>query len=68
MSLEGQHRDQKSLRTITGLHAQWNELAKDCDPYRASDINDNIEHPIRVDSCNSWQNNSRGETFQIGDQ
>ena len=30
MSLEGQHRDQKSLRTVTGLHPQWNELAKDC--------------------------------------
>lgn len=30
MSLEGQLRDQKSLRAITGKTADWKELAKDC--------------------------------------
>lgn len=30
MSLEGQLRDQKSLRAITGKTANWAELAKDC--------------------------------------
>jgi ATP-dependent DNA helicase RecG len=30
MSLEGQLRDQKSLRAITGKTADWAELAKDC--------------------------------------
>jgi ATP-dependent DNA helicase RecG len=30
MSLEGQLRDQKSLRVITGKTADWKELAKDC--------------------------------------
>ena len=30
MSLEGQLLDQKSLRTITGKTANWNEIAKDC--------------------------------------
>ncbi len=30
MSLEGQLRDKKSLRTVTGRHADWDELAKDC--------------------------------------
>ena len=30
MSLEGQLLDQKSLRTITGNTANWNEIAKDC--------------------------------------
>ncbi|MFM2067430.1 MAG: hypothetical protein RLZZ584_2339 [Pseudomonadota bacterium] len=30
MSLEGQLRDQKSLRAVTGKSADWNELAKDC--------------------------------------
>lgn len=30
MSLEGQLRDQKSLRAVTGKTADWAELAKDC--------------------------------------
>ena len=30
MSLEGQLRDQKSLRAVTGRSADWGELAKDC--------------------------------------
>lgn len=30
MSLEGQHVDRKSLRTVTGKTADWSELAKDC--------------------------------------
>lgn len=30
MSLEGQLRDQKSLRAVTGRTADWGELAKDC--------------------------------------
>lgn len=30
MSLEGQLRDQKSLRAVTGKTANWAELAKDC--------------------------------------
>ncbi|WP_462325367.1 AlbA family DNA-binding domain-containing protein [Desulfoplanes sp.] len=30
MSLEGQNRDNKSLRVITGKTADWQELAKDC--------------------------------------
>lgn len=30
MSLEGQIRDQKSLRAVTGRTAEWKELAKDC--------------------------------------
>lgn len=30
MSLEGQLRDQKSLRAVTGKTADWGELAKDC--------------------------------------
>lgn len=30
MSLEGQLRDQKSLRAVTGKTADWSELAKDC--------------------------------------
>lgn len=30
MSLEGQLRDQKSLRAVTGQTADWAELAKDC--------------------------------------
>lgn len=30
MSLEGQLRDQKSLRVVTGRTADWGELAKDC--------------------------------------
>ena len=30
MSLEGQIRDQKSLRAVTGKTANWKELAKDC--------------------------------------
>lgn len=30
MSLEGQLRDQKSLRAVTGKSANWDELAKDC--------------------------------------
>lgn len=30
MSLEGQLRDQKSLRAVTGKTANWSELAKDC--------------------------------------
>lgn len=30
MSLEGQLRDQKSLRAVTGKSADWNEFAKDC--------------------------------------
>lgn len=30
MSLEGQIRDQKSLRAVTGRTADWKELAKDC--------------------------------------
>ena len=30
MSLEGQIRDQKSLRAVTGKTADWKELAKDC--------------------------------------
>lgn len=30
MSLEGQIRDQKSLRAVTGRAADWKELAKDC--------------------------------------
>ena len=30
MSLEGQLLDQKSLRSVTGKSADWNELAKDC--------------------------------------
>lgn len=30
MSLEGQLRDQKSLRAVTGKSADWAELAKDC--------------------------------------
>ena len=30
MSLEGQLRDQKSLRAVTGKTANWGELAKDC--------------------------------------
>lgn len=30
MSLEGQLRDQKSLRMVTGKTADWRELAKDC--------------------------------------
>lgn len=30
MSLEGQLRDQKSLRAVTGKTADWTELAKDC--------------------------------------
>jgi len=30
LSLEGQIRDQKSLRAVTGRTAEWKELAKDC--------------------------------------
>jgi ATP-dependent DNA helicase RecG len=30
VSLEGQLRDQKSLRAVTGKSADWNEFAKDC--------------------------------------
>ena len=30
MSLEGQLRDQKSLRAVTGKTADWGEIAKDC--------------------------------------
>ena len=30
MSLEDQHTDRKSLRTITGKTADWEALAKDC--------------------------------------
>ncbi len=30
MSLEGQLLDQKSLRSVTGKTANWNEIAKDC--------------------------------------
>lgn len=30
MSLEGQLRDQKSLRAVTGKTADWHEIAKDC--------------------------------------
>ncbi len=30
MSQEGQLRDQKSLRAVTGKTADWSELAKDC--------------------------------------
>lgn len=30
MTLEGQLRDQKSLRAVTGKTADWSELAKDC--------------------------------------
>lgn len=30
MSLEGQLLDQKSLRSVTGKTADWNEIAKDC--------------------------------------
>lgn len=30
MSLEGQLRDQKSLRAITGKTADWAKLVKDC--------------------------------------
>lgn len=30
MSLEGQLRDQKSLRAVTGKAADWHEIAKDC--------------------------------------
>ncbi len=30
MSLEGQHLDRKSLRTVTGKSTDWPELAKDC--------------------------------------
>lgn len=30
MSLEGQLRDQKSLRAVTGKTANWNEITKDC--------------------------------------
>jgi len=30
LSLEGQLLDQKSLRSVTGKSADWNELAKDC--------------------------------------
>jgi ATP-dependent DNA helicase RecG len=29
MSLEDQHTDRKSLRTVTGKTAHWDELAKD---------------------------------------
>lgn len=30
MTLEDQHTDRKSLRTITGKPADWEALAKDC--------------------------------------
>lgn len=30
MSLEGQLRDQKSLRAVTGKTADWSEIVKDC--------------------------------------
>lgn len=30
MTLEDQHTDRKSLRTITGKSADWEALAKDC--------------------------------------
>jgi len=30
MSLEDQHTDRKSLRTISGKTADWDEMAKDC--------------------------------------
>ena len=30
MTLEDQHTDHKSLRTITGKSADWEALAKDC--------------------------------------
>jgi len=30
MTLEDQHTDRKSLRTITGKTADWEALAKDC--------------------------------------
>lgn len=30
MTLEDQHTDRKSLRTITGKTADWDALAKDC--------------------------------------
>ena len=30
MTLEDQHTDRKSLRTITGKTADWDSLAKDC--------------------------------------
>ncbi len=30
MTLEDQHTDRKSLRTITGKPADWDALAKDC--------------------------------------
>ena len=30
MSQEGQLLDQKSLRSVTGKTANWNEIAKDC--------------------------------------
>jgi len=30
MSLEDQHTDRKSLRTVTGKAADWDALAKDC--------------------------------------
>lgn len=30
MTLEDQHADRKSLRTVTGKTADWDALAKDC--------------------------------------